>query len=468
MNTKTKIWRGVSVLEQWARAFWLVVLVLGAGLTVFRPEVVQSIESTPHPALVYAIFAVAGSAVLLCAHALWCYVREESLLLQLQQAPQAQRLDILRALSWRSDLAPACVALLDHPGEAQVQQAVVENELYVCEERLLSRLTLPSYLSGALVGLGLVGTFIGLLGALADLGALFSSLTDIGGNDADPVAMFTSMLNKLQEPMRGMGTAFVASLYGLLGSLVLGLVIYSVKKSGMLAIGQVHTLIRQVTADEARAFRAAPVVTGSAEQAQDMQRHLALLATWGEATRDSHAELKALREVLAPALERMLDEQARTNAQMTRMSEQLGQGRAEMLDRLQALAEHRAPTLSRLATVVLVSGAVAALSAACATFVLVSRAWPVAAVAAAPAPQSAASAPALTGEAAHAARSSVDPAVREVMVTSGQSLGRLARAAGVSLEALLAANPELSRQSILLVGQTVRVPVAPPKASEAR
>lgn len=180
MNTNKKIWRGVSVLEQWIRAFWLVALVLGAGLTVFLPEVVQSIESTPHPALVYAIFGVAGSAVLLCAHALWCYVREESLLLQLQQTPPAQRLDTLNALSWRSDLAPACVALLDHPGEAQVQQAVVENELYVCEERLLSRLTLPAYLSGALVGLGLVGTFIGLLGALADLGGLFSSLTDMG------------------------------------------------------------------------------------------------------------------------------------------------------------------------------------------------------------------------------------------------------------------------------------------------
>lgn len=461
MNTNKKIWRGVSVLEQWIRAFWLVALVLGAGLTVFLPEVVQSIESTPHPALVYAIFGVAGSAVLLCAHALWCYVREESLLLQLQQTPPAQRLDTLNALSWRSDLAPACVALLDHPGEAQVQQAVVENELYVCEERLLSRLTLPAYLSGALVGLGLVGTFIGLLGALADLGGLFSSLTDMGGNDADPVAMFTSMLNKLQEPMRGMGTAFVASLYGLLGSLVLGLVIYSVKKSGMQAIGQVHTLIRQVKADEARHLRSAPTVTRSGETQQEIERHVAMLAGWGEAAHGGLAELKALREVLTPALERMIAEQARTNEHVLRMSEQLLQSRAEMHE----LANRRAPNLGRLASVVLVSVAVATVSAAGATWMLVSRAWPVAPVVAVPAPQPAAAALAASSEAVNVIRPSVDASVQELVVVSGQSLSRIARAAGVSLEALLSANPGLSMHSTLLVGQTVRVPAAQPKAS---
>ena len=342
-----------------------------AGMTVFRTEVIHSIESTPHPALVYAIFGVAASAVLLCAHALWRYLREEAFLRQLQNTAQKDRLDVLTAQTWRSDLKPACMALLDHPGEAQVQQAVLENELYVCEERLLSHLTLPGYLSGALVGLGLVGTFIGLLGALADLGSLFSSLTEIGGNDTDPVAMFTSMLNKLQEPMRGMGTAFVASLYGLLGSLVLGLVIYSVRKSGMRAIGHVHVLIRRVTADEAREIRAAAPELAVRSEAGDA--HLALLAGLTDTARAGHAELQALREVLAPALERLIAQQSRTAEQVAGMREQLATHQDQMLNRLEALAHQRAPSLSRLASVVVVSAAVAALAAACAGFVLVSR-----------------------------------------------------------------------------------------------
>jgi hypothetical protein len=52
--------------------------------------------------------------------------------------------------------------------------------------------------------------------------------------------------------MRGMGTAFVASLYGLFGSLLLGLQILAVEKVGHSLSNQLHALVRHAQAVEER------------------------------------------------------------------------------------------------------------------------------------------------------------------------------------------------------------------------
>jgi hypothetical protein len=132
----------------------------------------------------------------------------------------------------------------------KTQQAIIEQEMEAIQERLNDRLTLPQYLSGALIGLGLVGTFIGLLGTLEDLGKLFGALVQTSNVDVNPAEIFTDMVRRLQDPMRGMGTAFVASLYGLFGSLLLGLQILAVEKVGHSLTNQLHTLVRQAQAVE--------------------------------------------------------------------------------------------------------------------------------------------------------------------------------------------------------------------------
>jgi hypothetical protein len=78
----------------------------------------------------------------------------------------------------------------------------------------MNALVLPNYIGGALVGIGLVGTFIGLLGTLDDLSTLFASLDGAGAatDSSDAGAMFGDMVRRLRDPIRGMGTAFVASL----------------------------------------------------------------------------------------------------------------------------------------------------------------------------------------------------------------------------------------------------------------
>ena len=82
------------------------------------------------------------------------------------------------------------------------------------ESRELSR-----YMIGLLIFLGLLGTFWGLLltvGAVSDVIASMS----VGSGDIN--ALFEQLKSGLAKPLRGMGTAFSASMLGLSGSLVLG------------------------------------------------------------------------------------------------------------------------------------------------------------------------------------------------------------------------------------------------------
>ncbi len=82
------------------------------------------------------------------------------------------------------------------------------------ESREISR-----YVISLLVFLGLLGTFWGLLGTIGAVSSVVGGL-EVGSGDFNQ--MFQSMKAGLQEPLKGMGTAFSSSLFGLGGSLILG------------------------------------------------------------------------------------------------------------------------------------------------------------------------------------------------------------------------------------------------------
>lgn len=82
------------------------------------------------------------------------------------------------------------------------------------ESREISR-----YMIGLLIFLGLLGTFWGLLGTISSVGKVIGGL-QVGSGDF--AAIFQHLKSGLLGPLRGMGTAFSSSLYGLGGSLVLG------------------------------------------------------------------------------------------------------------------------------------------------------------------------------------------------------------------------------------------------------
>ncbi|PCJ68468.1 MAG: flagellar motor protein MotA [Rhodobiaceae bacterium] len=82
------------------------------------------------------------------------------------------------------------------------------------EQREISR-----YMIGLLIFLGLLGTFWGLLATVSSIAGTLDAL-DIEASDS--LTVFGTLREGLQAPLRGMGTAFSSSLFGLAGSLVLG------------------------------------------------------------------------------------------------------------------------------------------------------------------------------------------------------------------------------------------------------
>jgi len=82
------------------------------------------------------------------------------------------------------------------------------------ESRELSR-----YMTGLLIFLGLLGTFWGLL---LTVGAVSDVIGGMSVGSGDLNALFDQLKSGLGKPLRGMGTAFSSSMFGLAGALVLG------------------------------------------------------------------------------------------------------------------------------------------------------------------------------------------------------------------------------------------------------
>ncbi|HAT85008.1 MAG TPA: hypothetical protein DCS30_02970, partial [Rhizobiales bacterium] len=85
--------------------------------------------------------------------------------------------------------------------------------------RLADQKSLQQYVTGILVFLGLIGTFVGLMATLASVGDILGAL-DLTNGDA--MAVVAKLMDNLQKPLKGMATGFSSSLFGLVTSLTLG------------------------------------------------------------------------------------------------------------------------------------------------------------------------------------------------------------------------------------------------------
>jgi hypothetical protein len=246
-NTLDVLQTGVWSMVHWLRFLWPMLLVVGGGWMFFGPAIVNTIESTPHPALVYTIFGACLVAMLSAGMALNQYLLELNLANALLNTKPEERTFVWQACKGRSSFAPVYDLLLGPTRvSANARQTAVAAELEAADHALDARLEFANFLGGALVGLGLVGTFVGLLDTLDDLSKVFSALVNTGGGNVSPTAMFADMVSKLQAPMRGMGTAFVASLYGLLGSLVITLMLVAARKTHAAMNHAVNSVVRRL------------------------------------------------------------------------------------------------------------------------------------------------------------------------------------------------------------------------------
>lgn len=231
---------GLKYFTYFLKAFWSVILLVAGGFFLFLDEIISSIKSTPHPALVYTIFGFLIMGILLSGWTLIKLFHYDSFSRKWRRSDESAYSSLVAGLSHHMPYKDAFGILVDYvENPLNHHRSELERQVDHAEKEISERLLFPGFVAGALVGIGLVGTFIGLLGALDDLGKLFAALTG-GGDNSDPTAMFSAMLVQLQAPMKSMGTAFVASLYGLLGSLILGAVVLSVGKTATTLLGQVH------------------------------------------------------------------------------------------------------------------------------------------------------------------------------------------------------------------------------------
>ncbi|TFH55495.1 MAG: hypothetical protein E4G91_10420, partial [Candidatus Zixiibacteriota bacterium] len=222
-------------------------LLLGAAL--FNEAVRITITRNPHPQVNYTIFViilVGGILILLSAYRL---LREATTLVEYSDAIHAKtEVGVLQEManSYRGDLACLLQMIAASTGRAisHQEQVAIEHELTNTRSQLNRRNALPQYLTGLLVGMGLLGTFIGLLATLNDISILISSFADLDMKTVDPIAVFRIMIERMKAPMQSMGIAFSASMYGLLGSIILGLMMLGIRRLQ----GDIFSLLSSETA----------------------------------------------------------------------------------------------------------------------------------------------------------------------------------------------------------------------------
>ncbi len=116
-------------------------------------------------------------------------------------------------------LAPMATMLRDRTGTLSLSPAAMRAFMDSISSRLDEARDTGRYLVGLLVFLGLLGTFWGLLDTIGSVGKAIDTLDNTA---TDNVQMFSELKAGLSAPLKGMGTAFSASLLGLSGSLILG------------------------------------------------------------------------------------------------------------------------------------------------------------------------------------------------------------------------------------------------------
>lgn len=109
--------------------------------------------------------------------------------------------------------------LLEQEGGLQ-QSALIRLQLEGVWNTIEESRSLLRYTIGLLVFMGLLGTFWGLSGTIAGIAQVIQNLpVEINAS----TAFFTQLKTGIEAPLQGMGTAFGSSIFGLAGSLVVGL-----------------------------------------------------------------------------------------------------------------------------------------------------------------------------------------------------------------------------------------------------
>ncbi|MFY3311919.1 hypothetical protein [Achromobacter ruhlandii] len=223
-------------------------------------------------------------------------------------------------------------------------QEAIERDVQNLRIRVYQAQILPEFLVGLMVALGLVGTFVGLIYTLGDVGTMLSQLNSSAVDGSEVEQVFGRLVAQLQSPLTAMGTAFAASLFGLVGSILLGLMM-------VLLRGQVEDYMRAVRKFmlerlDVRNHRFSLKATESVneEMLARQVHHLGeLVERLGARQDDALRSHEALQRQLAQACE----QEARGRAQLEARFEQIGDWQDAAIAQVND-AKERAASMERM------------------------------------------------------------------------------------------------------------------------
>ena len=203
------------------------------------------------------------------------------------EIPIKQADEVLLGNHWRgvSDFIQKIHRVISHGDAAATLPYLLDSLATQGDDRR----ALVRYLTGALVLLGLIGTFYGLLLTIAGVRDVISGLST--DKAADTMTLIAHFKDRLAAPLGGMGTSFSASLFGLLAALALGFLELQLLRAQNHHHAQLEAL---VVSDLVPLWQ--PVVTVTAQTETISPRHLAALL---QATTDRLERVAATTEYLA-------------------------------------------------------------------------------------------------------------------------------------------------------------------------
>lgn len=193
----------------WMGVFLALIVTLAA---LFLPQIEFAFLANPvFNGVILLVFAI-GVAINF-GH-IWTLQREvlwvESFRAAGPEAPHATKPVLLSSLAKQFATASPGGPLLSPTARRSILDGV---QIRLEEQRDRSR-----YLIGALIFIGLLGTFWGLLITVRSVGDIIGGITA----GASAIETFETLKSQLEGPLGGMATSFACSLFGLAGSLVIG------------------------------------------------------------------------------------------------------------------------------------------------------------------------------------------------------------------------------------------------------
>jgi len=263
-------------------------------------------------------------------------------------------------------LAPMAAMLGEKRGKMSLSAVSMRTLLDGIAVRLDESRDVTRYLTGLLIFLGLLGTFWGLLQTVTSIGAAIGALS-VGSGDMG--VLFDNLKQGLEAPLHGMGTAFSSSLFGLIGSLILGFLDLQAGKAQNRFFNDLEEWLSKVTrlssggglgeGDQSVPAYVGALLEQTAESVDDLRR---TIARSEEDRSQTNVALMGLAERLANLTDLMragqnnvvsLDEATRDHLRnldvhMLRLVDETSRGRQQMIDELRGEIKLLSRTLSGL------------------------------------------------------------------------------------------------------------------------